>query len=143
MNMITGILVIVVLVIVYVVARRSGSSKAAHTSKKVRPEARRSGSAKSDTSFHAVSLRFPSSACEAAKAMRDERFLSNAAPRLPLPDCDVQTCKCRFVHHKDRRAGDDRRDTYGQGFGGGSTGEHEEEQRKSGERRDDPPDSIF
>ena len=55
--------------------------------------------------FHAVSLKVGGTACDAARAMTGRRFLSAAAPKLPLPDCDVLECNCRFIHHKDRRAG--------------------------------------
>jgi hypothetical protein len=37
--------------------------------------------------------------------MSGKRFLSGAAPKIPLPGCDVLDCKCRFIHHKDRREG--------------------------------------
>ncbi len=89
------------------------------------------------TAYHAVSIKFESNACEAAKAMGGRRFLSNAAPRLPLPDCDVLECNCRFVHHKDRRSGKDRRSPFAAaGFSGG-TGSYEKERRESADRRKD------
>ncbi len=87
------------------------------------------------TKFHAVSIRFESNACKAARAMEGRRFLSNAAPRLPLPECDVLDCNCRFIHHKDRRTGRDRRSPFGPGGMGGGTGRFEQEQRKGGDRR--------
>lgn len=137
MNMFVGTIAIVVLLVLYAFMRRPKTENYA------RPAERRKNPVKPDTKFHAVSLRFPASACEAAKAFDGRRLLSSAAPRIPLPDCDAPECRCRFVHHKDRRSGDDRRDPYGQGFGGASTGQFEEEQRKSGERREDPPDDMI
>ena len=92
--------------------------------------------------FHAVSIRFVQSACTAAKEMDGKRFLSSAAPRLPLPDCDVLECKCKFVHHKDRRDGDDRRSPFHGGISSSSSGEYESEQRGYGDRRADPPDAV-
>ena len=91
--------------------------------------------------YHAVSIKYDSNACEAAKAMDGRRFLSNAAPRLPLPDCDVLECNCRFTHHKDRRSGKDRRSPFAAaGFGGG-TGSFEKERReKAGRRQEDQDD---
>jgi len=132
-----GIVAIVVLLVLLAFTRRPKPEK------KKWPSERRQIPKQPDRKFHAVSLRFPSSACEGAKALGGQRFLSAAAPRLPLAECDVPNCKCRFVHHKDRRSGDDRRDTYGQGVGGGNTGKYETEQRKNRERREDPPDDIF
>ena len=137
MNIVTAIIAIMLLVVLYVIEKRRNSSD------RIRQAPRRKSSAPSATKYHAVSLRIPSSACDAAKKMEGRRFLSSAAPRIPLPDCDVLDCKCRFVHHKDRRSSDDRRDPLGRGFGSDATGKFDTEQRKRHERRDDPPDDIF
>jgi hypothetical protein len=92
--------------------------------------------------YHAVSIKYDSGACEAAKAMEGRRFLSNAAPRLPLPECDVLECNCRFTHHKDRRTGKDRRSPFGAtGFGGG-TGSFEKERRETAGRRQEDEDEF-
>ncbi len=62
--------------------------------------------------YHAVSIKFYPSACQAAKQLEDKRFLSAEAPDIPLPDCDAEVCKCRYIHFDDRRSGEDRRDQY-------------------------------
>ena len=90
-----------------------------------------------NTQFHAVSIKYPSSACEAAKNMSGRRFLATAAPKLPLADCNVLDCSCRFTHHKDRRASRDRRNPFGPGGTGGGTGSHDAEQRDGSDRRKD------
>ncbi|MEM7431353.1 MAG: hypothetical protein AAF351_05370 [Pseudomonadota bacterium] len=87
------------------------------------------------TAFHAVSIKYSSSACESAKAMSGRRFLATAAPRLPLAECDVLECDCRFTHHEDRRTGKDRRSPFRSGGLGGGTGAFENEQRVKGDRR--------
>ncbi|NIV17785.1 MAG: hypothetical protein GWN47_05100 [Woeseiaceae bacterium] len=93
--------------------------------------------------YHAVSIKMSGNACQAAKDRSGRRFLSTAAPRLPLPDCDAMECNCRFVHHKDRRSGKDRRSPFGpSGFGGG-TGNYEVEQREGGDRRRREDDDYF
>ena len=56
--------------------------------------------------------KFTGNACTAAREMEGRRFLSSAAPRLPLPDCDVLDCGCKFAHHPDRRAKQDRRSPF-------------------------------
>lgn len=95
------------------------------------------------SAYHAVSIKFPTNACEAAKAMSGRRFLSNAAPRLPLPDCDSLECRCRFLHHDDRRAGRDRRSPFAAAGLGGGTGSFEKERReKSGRRKSDDLEDI-
>ena len=96
-----------------------------------------------NTQFHAVSIRFESNACKAAREMEGRRFLSTAAPRLPLADCDVLECNCRFIHHKDRRAGRDRRSPFGPGGVGGATGNYEQEQREGGDRRKSDDEEFF
>lgn len=95
------------------------------------------------SAYHAVSIKLSPVACQAAKDMAGRRFLSTAAPKLPLPDCDVLDCNCRFLHHKDRRSGKDRRSPFSpSGFGGG-TGEYETEQRKGKDRRKSDDDDYL
>ena len=137
MSMFVGIVAILILLLLLIFVRRPKEVENA------RPVERRTTSGKPDTTYHAVSLKFLPSACDAAKAMEGERYLSTEAPNIPLPECDASKCKCRYVHHKDRRGRDDRRNAWGSGFGGGSTGSHETEQRKSGERRDQSSNDTF
>lgn len=85
--------------------------------------------------FHAVSLKYSSNACNAAKAMTGRRFLASAAPRLPLPECDALECRCGFSHHSDRRSGEDRRTPYDGGRFVGGTGTLPAERRDRRDRR--------
>ena len=95
------------------------------------------------TAYHAVSIKFGDQACEAARALSGRRFLSSAAPRLPLADCNFTQCDCRFVHHNDRRSGKDRRSPFaGAGFGGG-TGSFQQERRERPDRRKDADADLF
>jgi hypothetical protein len=56
--------------------------------------------------WHAVSILPRGAACEQAVALRERRFLSAEAPRLPLSDCpSAAECACIYRHHKDRRTG--------------------------------------
>ncbi len=100
--------------------------------------------AKTGSQFHAVSIQFTDGACEAAKGMASKRFLASAAPRIPLPECDVPECKCRFTHHKDRRHGEDRRGRVPDSMLG-TTGRYAgKERRYRGDRRnDDDPEDFF
>ncbi len=63
--------------------------------------------------YHCVSVRHRANACQAVKRLAGKRFLSKEAPRLPLSNCDVAKCRCRYVHFADRRA-EDRRNPYKQ-----------------------------
>jgi hypothetical protein len=70
------------------------------------------GKAASKT-FHCVEVRKGSHACKAVQELGSTRFLSDEAPRLPVPGCTAGQCTCSFIHHDDRRE-DDRRNPYGQ-----------------------------
>lgn len=90
---------------------------------------------KKDTSYHAVSIHIESNACAAARAIEGRRFLAADAPRLPLADCDIRQCRCRFVHHADRRCGRDRRSPFAPAGSVGATGVYEAERRSGMDRR--------
>ncbi len=87
--------------------------------------------------YHAVAIRFPEDACDAAKRLAGERFLASESPDLPLKDCDAAKCECYFAHYDDRRSGYDRRSPYDPALGSSGTGIHEIERRQSGGRRKD------
>ena len=89
--------------------------------------------------YDALAIKYSENACDAAKTMTGRRFLSSAAPRLPLPDCDLPECNCKFVHYDDRRVGPDRRSPFSQAGLTSATGTYERERReKTGRRNTDP-----
>jgi hypothetical protein len=135
MDVALSIVAIVILILAAFLFRRTKAS----TNK--RPP-RRTGKAAPDPEFHAVSLEISGTACEAAQAMEGRRFLSSAAPRIPLPECDAPKCKCHFIHHKDRRQTGDRRKQYRK-VHIGDTGIIEKEKRHRGDRRNNDPDDFF
>ena len=55
--------------------------------------------------FHAVSIQPAGESCPAVNAISVQRFLSEEAPALPLEGCGSVECRCRYVHHSDRRGG--------------------------------------
>ena len=59
--------------------------------------------------YHCVAIYHRDGACAAAKRLSGHRFLSREAPPIPLPACDVDRCRCRYVHFEDRRQNDERR----------------------------------
>ena len=118
----------VVLLILWLFVRRRGQSKSPSQPAKPKREG--------DTSYHAVSLRIDAQhACDAAKEMTGRRFLSNAAPRLPLAGCNALECRCRFTHHKDRRTGKDRRSPFVTSGYSGTSGSFKKERRERRDRR--------
>jgi len=59
--------------------------------------------------YHAVSIEPGPRCCAEARAQDGKRFLSTAAPMLPLEGCTNAGCKCRYQHHEDRRSKAERR----------------------------------
>jgi hypothetical protein len=70
------------------------------------PRAKAGVASPAGKSWHAVSIACGSSVCAEALKLRQVRFLSRDAPRLPLPDCTSPgACRCVYKHHPDRRSG--------------------------------------
>lgn len=67
---------------------------------------------RSENPFQAVSIHPGDPCCGAARQMSSIRYLCASAPRIPLPECDVANCTCRYKHFSDRRSGQDRRSVY-------------------------------
>ena len=131
MQQVLLLLALIALVAWLVLRQRSG---------RVRDEAPAAKPPANETRYHAVSIKVQPAACEAAKAMSGHRFLSNAAPQLPLPDCDSPACRCTFIHHKDRRSGKERRSPFAAAGYGGGTGSFQQERRERNDRRHDAAD---
>jgi hypothetical protein len=84
--------------------------------------------------WHAVTILPKGACCEAALAIRNTRFLSAEAPRLPLAQCTTpKSCGCAYKHHDDRR-GQPRRKNEGVGL---RRNKVEQERRSQGDRRKD------
>ncbi len=61
--------------------------------------------------FEAVSIQIDHHPCQAARELRDKRFLAEEMPELPLPGCD-RKCECTFRYHRERRDEQNRRAPY-------------------------------
>lgn len=59
--------------------------------------------------YHAVSIKAGPNCEKTALQYGRRRYLSREAPTLPLPTCNTKACSCRYLHHDDRRSGEDRR----------------------------------
>jgi hypothetical protein len=128
MNPFTLFLILGLLVAVWWLVRKRREGSRQTSSSQLRPKT-------ANTQFHAVSISYASRACDAAKNMTGRRFLATAAPKLPLPECDILECSCRFVHHEDRRIHKDRRSPFSPGGSTGGTGSFNTEQRAGSDRR--------
>ncbi|MGL5358877.1 MAG: hypothetical protein ACRDBI_04040 [Shewanella sp.] len=89
--------------------------------------------------FHSVSIVNQGRPCEHAAGLQGKRFLSRQAPSIPLAQCSVSKCQCRYQHHHDRRqAGSDRRVAFGVTRDlYGAFGEENRRQRPKGRRATD------
>jgi len=133
----TATLILLGLLVTLLVVRRKNQSPTDPTDKKP-ARATKSGE------YYSVSIKLCGDACDAAREMAGERFLSVDAPQLPLPGCTRAECNCGFVHHADRRTPADRRSLFNTGVSMDS-GTFRKEQRESrDDRRDDSrDDDIF
>lgn len=93
--------------------------------------------------YHAVAIKPGVEACDAAKSMAGQRFLSKEAPQLPLPECGSMRCACQFTHYADRRSRQDRRSPFGSGRFVANTGEFEAERRIRPDRRNASQEEEF
>jgi hypothetical protein len=130
MDVTISLLAIALLLVLLLIIKRASNSQSNPRPAMKRPAA--GGSPQS--TFHAVSIKMGSNPCEAAQKMEGRRFLSSAAPKIPLTECDAENCACRFVHHEDRRAGEDRRDPWAP-TAADQTGSYRMDQRKGADRR--------
>ena len=89
------------------------------------------------TAYHSVSINYGPMVCTAARELEGKRYLASAAPRFPLPDCDVTKCECRFDHYRDRRENQDRRSVFQSARQSAATGELHVERRNPKERREE------
>lgn len=112
MKIIVLVLFVIAILALLIVMRskvRKPSSTAAQANK---IRASKSSSVAPRNPFRATSIVFEPSACEAVKAIGNKRFLDRDrdVPSLPLSDCTVTNCNCKYAHHDDRReTSEDRR----------------------------------
>ena len=139
MSITASAIAIVILLAALLLVRRTQKSIAERPATK--HKAKPSVGKPENTKYHSVSIRLGGNACTAAKEIQGERFLASEAPHMPLPDCDVSDCQCRFVHFKDRRTKDDRRNPYS-GTMGVATGNLKQEQRTGKDRRESSRDDY-
>src|SRR4030066_87233 len=71
--------------------------------KRQKPQVSLASKKGSRSNYHCVEVRSGNAACDSVKRLGTIRFLSEEAPGLPLPGCNVQTCKCIYVHYDNRR----------------------------------------
>ncbi|MGR6500943.1 hypothetical protein [Shewanella sp. Koi 1] len=95
--------------------------------------------AEQDRRFHCVSIENDGSCCDQVDELKGKRFLSKEAPELPMEECTIANCQCRYQHYDDRRqTGNDRRVDYGITKDlYGAFGEHNRRETHRGRRSSD------
>ncbi len=86
--------------------------------------------------YYGVSVQLGNNPCDAIRVIADERYLSEDAPQLPLPDCDRDECRCTMPPEDDRRAGYDRRGDSFSAYGNFEPDQHTQKRHDKGDRRD-------
>lgn len=91
------------------VVRRGGLNKLQPTKAKARIRDRRPQDSaavkrpRKSTKYHSVTIELDPHPCAAVKAIGGAKLLSHEAPILPVSECDQANCRCRYIHHDDRR----------------------------------------
>lgn len=76
--------------------------------------------------------------CPAAFEHASKPFLVSEAPSLPLAECNkIEACRCKFVHHHDRRQSSDDRRLNSQIMRDTFHGEEKRSSLKKGRRKED------
>ena len=123
--------------IAFIFLRRGPESEAvavpAPSVKKGPVEVKRNAPSRKDKHFYGAAVQVGRNPCDAVKAMANQRFLSDEAPRFPLPDCNRSECRCFVQPQSDRRAGYDRRGDSFSAYGNFEADRHEQ---KRGQKRD-------
>jgi hypothetical protein len=97
-----AILIVALVLAVFVFARLL--FPVSGTVRNVSERDRRTGFGEGDP-FHAVSIVPADGCCSVVDSIKVQRFLSEEAPSLPLADCAAEDCRCKYIHHADRRGG--------------------------------------
>jgi len=116
------------LAILALVLARSYSSRGPAIGKNKRPQ---------NSPYATTSIGFSdSSACDAVRKLAGRRFLSADAPSIPVRQCGMGACQCRYKHHADRRSGPtDRRAALGLTVAGGTLGDPSRHGRRKSDWR--------
>lgn len=130
------VLVIALLLVLLLRNRKPGAGQGQSTSKpRVAVEKTGGGFDAGKTSpkpYQSVRIKTRLGACNPAIALQDQVFLASEAPPLPLTECDVEQCACRYIYLDDRRQ-EDRRTPFGQEHGavaGGGDNQRDGEDRR-------------
>lgn len=127
-------LTIVTIALVFLVYNRKGDKTRVSRSGKTPTGNLRAD--RSTTQWRSVKIEPGLICCSAAEILSDKVFLANASPTLPLAECGEAECRCKYIHLKDRRSGEERRLDLGD-LGAYLPGRHVERRQHRGRRVSD------
>jgi len=98
-------LLLVVSVVLFNLLRSQKQSTPAKSTGKTQTRQQQDNKAAARSPWRATSIVPGEDACAAVQAIGNKRFLDRdrVTPSLPLDDCDVANCTCKYAHHEDRR----------------------------------------
>lgn len=102
-------LILIVLAVLIFGMKLFGKPKSDKRNKAARKPVK--GTPISSTPYGATAIVAGDGACGPAREISGKRFLNaeGKTPRIPLPECDVPECHCRYQKFRDRREYDDDR----------------------------------
>lgn len=132
-------LAFVVIIAVIVVVGRLMFVRSASASGKRISSKRKTTRQIDSTPYGASSIVVRENACDAVKKIEGLRYLhkTGITPKLPLPECTLTTCTCRYEKYTDRRKKNDRRKASLLDVESGSKNGKIERRDSGGRRRND------
>ena len=107
------VLLIVPMAVFGVLWRHRGTSAKKNHAEKKATEKKHHPATPTHGKYHCVTVHGNSKVCAGIQELQGKSLLPHETPTLPLAKCDMQPCKCHYIHHEDRRLGP-RRNPYGE-----------------------------
>ena len=103
-SVVTVLIVAAFIVVAYRLISANRSSTVSKNAKQTSARKQRTRPTKRSP-YRATSIVCEGNTCSAVKGLLNVRFLNldNVMPSIPVSGCNVGFCKCKYVHHADRR----------------------------------------
>ena len=112
MKILALVLLVITILVIFITMRPKASKPGNRSARTNKTLISKNTSVETRHPYRATSIVSDTSVCEAVKALGKKRFLDvdRGIPILPLDDCTVSQCNCRYAHYDDRRdSSEDRR----------------------------------
>lgn len=98
-----GWTIVAVVVLAVLVAIFAWWRQRAHATSQKRHSVKKNPVTPKHGKYHCVTVQGDNKVCAGIQQLLDKSLLPHEAPTLPLASCDMQPCKCHYIHHEDRR----------------------------------------